>query len=113
MTALTFTNEGLRLHYADKGKGLPVMLVHGFASNMKVNWFDTGWVDFLTEHGRRVVAFDHRGHGLSDKPHDPKLYAGRQNGGRCFGALDQLHQACHYIGFDIGVRKHYRAHTPL
>jgi pimeloyl-ACP methyl ester carboxylesterase len=105
LTALYFTNEGLRLHYANKGEGSPVLLVHGFASNMKVNWFDTGWVDFLTGHGRRVVAFDHRGHGLSDKPHDPKLYEPSKMAGDALALLDYLDiKRAAVMGYSMGAR---------
>ena len=44
------------------------MLIHGFASNHRVNWVNPRWVETLTHDGRRVIAFDNRGHGQSDKP---------------------------------------------
>ena len=51
-----------------------VLLVHGFASSADDNWVQTGWVRALTKAGRRVVALDCRGHGQSDKPHEPAAY---------------------------------------
>jgi len=54
--------------------GEPVLLIHGFASSHRVNWVNPRWVDALTEAGRRVVAFDNRGHGQSAKPHAPEDY---------------------------------------
>ena len=27
---------------------MPVLLIHGFASNVNTNWVDTGWVKTLT-----------------------------------------------------------------
>lgn len=53
---------------------VPVMLLHGFASDGMQNWHSTGWVRTLTEAGRKVIVPDFRGHGESDKPHDPALY---------------------------------------
>ena len=50
------------------------MLVHGFGSSRAQNWKSTGWYGGLTEAGFSVVAMDCRGHGESDKPHDPPLY---------------------------------------
>lgn len=55
----------LRLHYHEwPGEGAPVVLLHGLASNARI------WE--LVAHrlaGRwRVLAFDQRGHGRSDKP---------------------------------------------
>lgn len=74
-----FDSAGVRIAFIDEGpsvpRGLPVVLVHGFASTHAVNWVNTLWVRTLTEAGRRVVALDNRGHGESGKPHDPASYA--------------------------------------
>lgn len=51
-----------------------VLAVHGFASSARDNWLSTGWVHSLLDAGMRVLAVDQRGHGLSDKPHDPREY---------------------------------------
>lgn len=50
-------------------RGPPVLLVHGFASSRQTNWKATGWYRAFAEAGRRVVAFDHRGHGESERSH--------------------------------------------
>ena len=73
---LSFLSDGVRLAYLDEGPrdGDPIILVHGFASNSKVNWVSTGWVATLTEAGHRVIALDNRGHGASQGPHDPAAY---------------------------------------
>jgi pimeloyl-ACP methyl ester carboxylesterase len=54
--------------------GEPILLIHGFASNHRVNWVEPGWVKTLAEAGRRVVAFDNRGHGQSEKLYSPADY---------------------------------------
>lgn len=71
------TSDGVRLAYECFGpyKGKPFILVHGFASTYAVNWVYTGWVNLLVERGYRVVVFDNRGHGNSDKPIDIASYA--------------------------------------
>lgn len=51
-----------------------VFLVHGFGSGARDNWVDTGWIPELLSAGLRIVAVDLRGHGRSDKPHDPSAY---------------------------------------
>ena len=51
-----------------------VLAVHGFASSCRDNWVSTGWVRDLTRAGFRVLGVDQRGHGASDKPHDPGEY---------------------------------------
>src|SRR5580704_8054939 len=43
--------------------------------NKGSNWVFPQWVKTLTEAGRRVVAFDNRGHGRSEKFYDPAAYA--------------------------------------
>lgn len=55
-------------------RGPPVLLVHGFASSRETNWKATGWYRAFAEAGRRVVAFDHRGHGESERSHAPADY---------------------------------------
>ena len=52
----------------------PILLIHGFASNHRVNWVNPRWVETLSQAGRRVVAFDNRGHGQSQKLHAPEDY---------------------------------------
>lgn len=46
----------------------PVLLVHGFCSDGKADWVDTGIADALTAAGRTVVVPDLRGHGQSPPP---------------------------------------------
>src|ERR1700754_3498892 len=70
----SFHNGAVEIAYLDEGEGDPILLVHGFASSKSVNWVYPGWVSELTKSGRRVIAFDHRGHGLSDKLYDPADY---------------------------------------
>lgn len=73
-----FTHDGLNLRYIDHapvvGEGEPILLIHGFASNHAVNWVNTLWVKTLLNAGRRVIALDNRGHGLSDKPYNMASY---------------------------------------
>jgi len=73
-----FTRDGLRLAYDDirppaDGAGV-ALLVHGFATNRDENWRRLGWMTAFERKGWRTVALDLRGHGESDKPHDPGLY---------------------------------------
>ncbi|MGB8363156.1 MAG: alpha/beta fold hydrolase [Rhizomicrobium sp.] len=74
MTEFVKTPDGVRIAYETMGNGEAVVLVHGFASSRVQNWKDTGWYETLTGAGYRVIALDCRGHGDSDKPHDPAAY---------------------------------------
>jgi len=67
--------DGIRIAYLDRGEGAPVLLLHGFAADHRGNWEAPGIIDALVAAGRRVIALDARGHGASDKPHDPAAYA--------------------------------------
>ncbi len=71
-----FSSDGVRLAYLDTGpaEARPIVLVHGFGSNTRVNWETTGWVETLTKAGYRVISLDNRGHGASEGPHDPSVY---------------------------------------
>ncbi|MDQ1520729.1 MAG: hypothetical protein QOI55_1802 [Actinomycetota bacterium] len=68
--------DGIGIAYAESGDGPTVLLLHGFAADHVANWVRPGVVDALVEAGHHVVAPDARGHGESDKPHDPEAYAG-------------------------------------
>ncbi len=71
-----FLSDGVRIAYIDEGPrdGTAIVLVHGFGSNVRVNWVGPGWVSTLTAAGYRVIALDNRGHGASEGPHDPAVY---------------------------------------
>lgn len=74
MESRRFPSDGIEIAFVDEGEGEPIVLIHGFASNLRVNWASTGWIDTLTGAGRRVIAMDVRGHGESEKLYDPELY---------------------------------------
>src|ERR1700722_5090487 len=71
------TWDGLEIAYQEWGEEtVPpvVVLHHGFVANANANWVATGVLDALTAAGRKVIAPDARGHGSSEKPHDPGRY---------------------------------------
>ncbi|MGE5597160.1 MAG: alpha/beta fold hydrolase, partial [Hyphomicrobiales bacterium] len=86
----TIESGGLTINYIDEGQGQPIVLVHGFASSLQGNWRATGVVDALVNDGRRVVALDCRGHGRSDKPHDPEAYGGTKMADDVVNLADHL-----------------------
>ncbi len=69
-------SDGVKIRYIDEGVGPAIVLIHGFASSIEGNWRATGVIDALVRSGRRVVAIDCRGHGGSEKPHEPQRYGG-------------------------------------
>ena len=103
----TFPSQGLTLRYLDEGDpaGHPVVLVHGFASSAMVNWVHPGWVKTLGEAGYRVIALDNRGHGGSDKPHDPAAYHPAVMADDVAALLDHLRlPEAHVMGYSMGAR---------
>ena len=74
-----FSSRGVDIAFIDVAPqandlGEPILLIHGFASNHRVNWVEPRWVETLAGAGRRVVAFDNRGHGQSEKLYLPADY---------------------------------------
>jgi non-heme chloroperoxidase len=57
------TNDGVALHYVERGEGQPLLIVPGWG--MSVRWF-SGQLEDLSDR-MRVIAFDPRGQGDSDK----------------------------------------------
>ena len=56
----TFSSDGVQIAYVDvppegTDRGEPILLIHGFASNHRINWVNPRWVVTLTRAGRRVV----------------------------------------------------------
>ena len=82
-----------------------VLLLHGFASNAKVNWLNTGWTDVLRDAGYRVIAVDQRGHGASEKFYDAADYGPDIFAEDAHALLDNLGlERVHVLGFSMGAR---------
>ena len=58
--------DGVRLHYVEKGKGEPLVLLHGNGA-MIPDWQESGLLDQLAKNFR-VIAFDRPGFGYSERP---------------------------------------------
>ena len=104
-----FDSDGVDIAYLDTGpentSGLPVLLIHGFASNISMNWVSPGWVDVLRKDGHRVIAFDNRGHGQSAKLYDLERYGAPIMAEDARRLLDHLGIGrAHVIGYSMGAR---------
>jgi pimeloyl-ACP methyl ester carboxylesterase len=101
----TFDSNGVEIAYRVAGEGAPVLLIHGFGSNIDVNWGDTGWIATLADAGHRVVALDNRGHGGSDKLYDKQAYAAplmAEDARRLLDHLDIVE--ADIMGYSMGAR---------
>jgi pimeloyl-ACP methyl ester carboxylesterase len=100
-----FRSDGIDIAFIDEGEGEPIVLIHGFGSNIAVNWRSTGWIGTLRRVGRRVVAFDNRGHGDSEKLYDPALYHPGLMARDAVNLLDHLGIArADVMGYSMGAR---------
>ena len=72
-TRRTILASGLELRVAEAGdpSAPPVLLLHGWGASLYM-WRD--WFPMVAAAGRRPIAVDLPGHGLSDKPDDPAAY---------------------------------------
>jgi pimeloyl-ACP methyl ester carboxylesterase len=97
-----FDSKGVKIHYTDEGQGEPVLLIHGFTADIALNWRAPGIIKELAKN-YRVIALDNRGHGKSDKPHDPKKY-GAEMVEDAVRLLDHLKiQKAHVVGYSMGA----------
>jgi pimeloyl-ACP methyl ester carboxylesterase len=101
----SFHNGDVEIAYLDEGEGDPILLVHGFASSKNVNWVYPTWVSELKKNGRRVIAFDNRGHGDSSKLYDPAAYEIGIMAGDISALMDHLNiERADVMGYSLGSR---------
>ncbi|KAB2874770.1 MAG: alpha/beta hydrolase [Bauldia sp.] len=105
MESRRFISGDVEIAFVDEGGGEPILLIHGFASNLRVNWASTGWIDTLTDAGRRVIAMDVRGHGESEKLYDPELYRVEAMARDAANLIDHLGLGrADVMGYSMGAR---------
>jgi pimeloyl-ACP methyl ester carboxylesterase len=94
-------NQGVQIHYQIEGAGRPLVLQHGFTESIE-DWFECGYVAALKS-DYRLILIDARGHGSSDKPHDPNAYALESRAGDVVAVLDSLGiEKAHFWGYSMG-----------
>lgn len=99
------TFDGSTLSYEAEGDGVPVLLLHGFATDSFINWVRPGITDELVRAGYRVILLDQRGHGSSDKPHDPEAYGDEAMVRDAQALLTEIGvERCLGAGYSMGAR---------
>ncbi len=79
-----------------------MLLIHGFTANIQFQWGLPGVIKALSK-DHQVIALDNRGHGKSDKPHDPKKY-GVEMVEDAVRLLDHLKiKDAHVVGYSMGA----------
>ena len=96
-------NSGVKIHYHVEGDGPPLVIQHGLTSSLQ-NWYAYGYVEEL-KNDYRLILVDARGHGLSDKPHNPEAYDLELRVSDILAVIDDLCvDKAHYLGYSMGGR---------
>src|SRR5262245_48058076 len=96
-------NRGVSIRYRVEGDGPPLVLGHGITDSGDV-WYERGYVAALKSR-YRLVLIDFRGHGQSDKPHDPPSYTVERIASDFVAVLDDLGMTrATYWGYSMGAR---------
>ncbi|MCW5941833.1 MAG: alpha/beta hydrolase [Fimbriimonadaceae bacterium] len=100
----SFDSNGVKIRYVSEGQGEAVVLVHGWMGDATMWGQDaTGNPKPKAPEGFRVIALDCRGHGKSEKPHDPAKY-GAEMAEDVVRLLDHLRiKKAHLIGYSMGA----------
>jgi pimeloyl-ACP methyl ester carboxylesterase len=94
-------NGGVRIHYETAGDGPDLVLHHGTMGSGP-DWVELGYVEALQDR-HRLILIDARGHGRSDKPHDPAAYDLRLRAADVVAVLDDLRvQRADFLGYSMG-----------
>src|SRR5919108_6250192 len=105
MPYATNGQDGTRVYFEDEaGGGTPVVLHDGFGDSVE-DLREWKIAQALPAAEFRLIYVDHRGHGRSDRPHDPDAYEIRLRTADAVAVLDQLRiERAHFIGRSWGGR---------
>lgn len=96
--------DGVEIAYQIVGSGPPVLMLHGFASSFYGNFVVNGVSGAIVASGRQVIAPDARGHGRSEKPHDPSAYDDDAMVHDAIALLDELGiDSVDVVGYSMGA----------
>jgi pimeloyl-ACP methyl ester carboxylesterase len=77
------------------------VLVQGLTGYLEL-WYELGYVDSLKK-DYRLIPMDIRGHGGSDKPHDPEAYKFKLLAADVVAVMDDAKiSKAHYLGYSLG-----------
>jgi pimeloyl-ACP methyl ester carboxylesterase len=95
-------NQGVRIHFKVEGEGPPLVVHHGFNGSLEDFYNVADFVQVL-KGNYQLILIDARGHGASDKPHDPESYRMVLRVADVVTVLDALNVSkAHFIGYSMG-----------
>jgi pimeloyl-ACP methyl ester carboxylesterase len=94
-------NQGVNIYYESEGTGSPLVLHHGTLGNGQ-DWKNFGYTSVLAS-DHQLILIDARGHGKSDKPHNPSAYDLSLRVADVTAVLDDLKiNRANYFGYSMG-----------
>jgi pimeloyl-ACP methyl ester carboxylesterase len=94
-------NRGIKIHYEVEGQGPALVMQHGLTNNLE-SWRTCGYAKNLAEK-HTLIMVDARGHGRSDKPHDPAAYRPADFAGDILAILKEKGiKKSGYMGYSMG-----------
>ena len=104
------SNNGVKIYYEVEGEGPPLVLAHGGGRDLEP-WRGYGYVEALRD-DFQLILFDMRGHGRSDKLHEPSGYSVRLWADDVLAVLDDIGIGkAHYFGFSLSARVGFQLAT--
>ena len=101
-----FDSNGVKIRYVTEGKGVPVVLIHGWMADSGMWGRDKSGntkLNTTNADGFQLIALDCRGHGKSDQPHHVEKY-GPEMAADVVRLLDHLKiDKAHLIGYSSGA----------
>jgi pimeloyl-ACP methyl ester carboxylesterase len=95
-------NNGVKIHYEVEGQGPPLILQHGLMGSLE-RWRIYRYAQELKK-DYRLILVDARGHGQSDRPHEPEAYTYERFASDYVAILDDLGiQKANYFGYSMGA----------
>jgi len=94
-------NGDINIYYEVEGEGPPLVMLHGLIRSLE-DMREAGYVDALKD-DYKIILMDARGHGKSDKPHDPAMYVVENIVSDVIAVLDSLGiETTNFFGYSFG-----------
>jgi pimeloyl-ACP methyl ester carboxylesterase len=94
-------NGDINIYYEVEGEGPPLVMLHGLMRSLE-DIREAGYVDALKD-DYQIILMDARGHGKSDKPHEPAMYIVENIISDVIAVLDSLGiETTNFFGYSYG-----------